>query len=292
MKPVLLTSLVFFLCACNLAAFQNSDGANSAPSIAPSVADQLNQGKTLYHQDCATESCHGVAGEGIISGESFKDWPLIGEIFQMRNPNAQVVFDVARSGGEANLRLLSDQQIYDAIAYELSLNGVKLDDRLTAHNAAHILSGPASPEATWGEIYPPVGNAELLPGLPAPQGSLQADNGQISIRADQFGLAENIGGKTPSGGGRFAILVIAVQHLGEKELEINPRFLRLYDTAETAHEPQEIGLAYPMVRFRRQTLQPGHGTAGVAIFGLTSGEMPARLVYDDPLSAPIVVHLR
>jgi mono/diheme cytochrome c family protein len=291
MKTVLLISFIFMLCACSPAGLQGSEGTTPTAPLSP-AADQLIQGETLYQQNCATESCHGVSGEGIRSGDTFKDWPLIGEVYQLRNPNAQVVFDVARSGGEANLRLLSDQQIYDAIAYELSLNGVELDERLTSQNAAQIRSGPASPQADWGEIYPPVGNAKLLPGLLTPEGSLQGDNGLLAIRADQLGLAENIGGKTPQAGGRFAILVIAIQHLGGEALEVDPRFLRLDDTAGNACEPLEIGLAYPMVRFRRQTIEPGHGTAGVVIFGLTGAEMPERLVYNGPDGGPIVVPLR
>ena len=46
-------------------------------------------------------------------------WPAVGADFQRRNPNAQVVFDVIRSGEEPELRALADQQIYDAVAWEL-----------------------------------------------------------------------------------------------------------------------------------------------------------------------------
>src|SRR5690242_2295770 len=85
--------------------------------IPASVQSQLASGEPIYKQTCATSVCHGTQGEGIKSGNSFSAWPLVGKEFQSRHPNAQVVFDVIRSGGERNLLALTDQQVYDAIAY-------------------------------------------------------------------------------------------------------------------------------------------------------------------------------
>ncbi len=94
-----------------------------------SVNNQLESGAPTYAQTCSTSTCHGAQGEGIRSDNSFKAWPLVGAEFQSRHPNAQIVFDVVRSGGERNLLALTDQQIYDAIAYELSRNQIVLKTR-------------------------------------------------------------------------------------------------------------------------------------------------------------------
>jgi hypothetical protein len=92
---------------------------NGEPRSA-AVADQLARGARLYALGCATAECHGKHGEGVRSGGTFRVWPLVGAEFQARNPNAQVIFDVVRSGSERRLRAMTDQQIYDAIAHELS----------------------------------------------------------------------------------------------------------------------------------------------------------------------------
>ncbi len=80
------------------------------PSLA-AVGDQLTRGARLYALGCATAKCHGTHGEGVRSGQAFRVWPLVGPDFQVRNPNAQVIFDVVRSGSEQSLRAMTDQQI-------------------------------------------------------------------------------------------------------------------------------------------------------------------------------------
>ena len=115
--------------------------ASSANGRPVSVESQLTSGAPIYTQTCATSKCHGTQGEGIRSASGFKVWPLVGEDFQTRHPNAQIAFDVIRSGGERNLLALTDQQIYDAIAYELDQNQIALDVPLTADNAYGIFGG-------------------------------------------------------------------------------------------------------------------------------------------------------
>ena len=113
------------------------------------------RGEPIYAQGCATEKCHGTDSEGIPAGDSFTAWPLVGELFQQRNPNAQVVFDVVRSGNEPNLRQMTDQEVYDAIAYELSLNGVAWSEPLMDGNAAGV-SGVGMAGSTGYSLYPPL----------------------------------------------------------------------------------------------------------------------------------------
>src|SRR3990172_6030837 len=111
---------------------QATSNTSSTPA---SVESQLVSGAPIYAQSCATSTCHGTQGEGIRSGDGFKVWPLVGDEFQSRHPNAQIVFDVIRSGSERNLLALTDQQIYNAIAYELSQNQITLESPLTADDA-------------------------------------------------------------------------------------------------------------------------------------------------------------
>jgi hypothetical protein len=107
---------------CTYTSKSKSEG-NDAPD---SVEDQLASSKPTYTRTCATGVCHGTQGEGIKTGNVFSAWPLVGEDFQSRHPNAQIVFDVIRSAGERNLLALTDQQVYDAIAYELEQNQITL----------------------------------------------------------------------------------------------------------------------------------------------------------------------
>src|SRR5215475_14533872 len=112
---IILAALNFVFMALGCALTGNSTSPVS--DMSSSIESQLASGESIYKQTCATSTCHGTNGEGIRSATGFKAWPLVGDEFQSRHSNAQVVFDVIRSGGERNLLVLSDQQIYDAIAY-------------------------------------------------------------------------------------------------------------------------------------------------------------------------------
>lgn len=247
---------------------------------ADTVADQLARGGPLYAQNCATSKCHGTQGEGLRSGGGFQVWPSVGPNFEARNPNAQVVFDVVRSGGEQNLRGMTDQQIYDAIAYELSQNSVHLAAPLTTQNAAATLSGSSA--STEGRLYPPPGNVVLLPG-PAVASALPAlaGNDYLGLRVDQAALASTIGDATPPAGGAFLVLVLAVQNQTGAPLDLDPKFLQLQASSGATLAPQPVDLAYPIERFHHQTIAPDHGTAAVVIFALPVGAAPAQLTYDD-----------
>ncbi len=254
----------------------------SSPTPTPSigtVTDQLARGATLYAQNCATANCHGTKGEGLRSGDSFTAFPLVGKDFQARNPNAQVVFDVVRSGGEQNLRALTDQQIYDAIVFELQENGAKLAAPLSAQRASmtpnsNLAFDPAA-------IYPPLdGVAYIVPPVP-PRAFWIADNGYVELRVDQIAFASAINQQSPPRGGAYVIVVLALRDLTNHALDIDPKFLRLYDSIGSALEPQAIALHSPIEQFHHLTIQPDHGAAAIVVFALSSGATYDRIVYDD-----------
>lgn len=252
--------------------------ACAQPQSSP-VADQLARGKVIYEQGCATAACHGSDGKGIRSGDTFRVWPLVGEDFQRRNPTAQVTFDVVRSGGEAALRALTDQQVYDAIAYELSLNEVALAEPLGSQNAPALSSGPSAGTTAPGGLFPPPGNARLISPWPAPALPVQAESSGLRIRLTQIALAASIGNAKPPTGGSYALMVFTLEVLADHPLEVGPQYLRLVSGAGHTLEPLDLGLAYPVARFSLQAIQPDHGTAALAIFALPENENIGQLLY-------------
>jgi hypothetical protein len=240
------------------------------------------RGEPLYAQNCATSKCHGAQGEGVRSGDTFQAWPLVGPEFEARNPNAQVIFDVVRSGSEQNLRALTDQQIYDAIAYELSQNGVRLDAPLAADNALGVATGASRSPSTSGGLFPPPGDTRLVdPPFALIDSGGGGVGGYLSWRVDQLVAADRLGSRTPPEGGLFLVLVVAFANGSGTPLDVGPEFLRLADSQGNALEPQAIDLSYPIERFHHQTIEPEHGTAAVTIFALPSGAVPQQLTYDD-----------
>jgi mono/diheme cytochrome c family protein len=276
-----------------LAAVFPSACAARTQVLTPSPVEvQLSRGAQIYARDCATAECHGTLGEGLRQGNSFSAWPLMGSDFETRNPNAQVIFDVVRSGSEANLRALSDQQIYAVTAYELSLNGISLPTPLNAENAARIASGETVPAARWGELFPPPGNTDLLPPGNAPGAASRSTNGSLDLRVDQMALASRIGNASPSSGGVFVILVLAFQNLEAGEAHLDPSYLSLVDAGDQAHQLEAIRLDYPIEAFHPQIIQPEYGTAAVAIFSLPQDTQPRKLIYQDPKMPTILIDLQ
>lgn len=251
-----------------------------SPSVTSPVSDQLIRGQAIYEKGCATENCHGAQGEGIPSENGFRAWSLVGEDFQRRNPTAQVVFDVVRSGGESSLRALTDQEVYDSIAYELSLNGVEFTDPLDSQNAPSLVSGVAANVPEPGELFPPPGNAKLIstcediPPLP-----LITENNNLRMRLTQIALAASIGGKAAPSGGNYVLMILTFEDLTDDSLEVGPEQLKLVIAEWQTLEPQEIGLAYPVDRFHSQTIQPEHGTAAWVAFALPEVAAMDHLLY-------------
>lgn len=256
-----------------------------SPSTVSPVSDQLARGKVIYEKGCATENCHGTRGEGLHSGDSFRAWPLVGEDFQRRNPTAQVVFDVVRSGGDSSLRALTDQQIYDSIAYELSLNEVELSEPLEAQNAPATSSGPAAETQKPGSLFPPPGNALLVSTWSDPSLRnaldlpISVENGNLRLRLTQIALATSIRGKAPASGGSYVLMVLTFEDLSNEPLEVGPRQLSLVIADGQTLTPLDIGLAYPVDRFHSQTIQPNYGTAALVIFALPESADMGHLLY-------------
>jgi len=264
----------------------------SGPEPAQPVGDQLARGAPIYAQSCATAQCHGTDGEGLRDGERFRVWPLVGSEFQARNPSAQVVYDIARSGPEQELRALTDQEIYDAVAYELSLNGASPNGTLTAGNAAGTPSGAGVALPAPGTLYPPANNATLLAGgglaLPA-----EAESGGVALRVTQAAAAGQIAGQSAPGGGHYLVLVFSLDTLAAGPLEVSPAGLRLLTAAGDELSPVNLRLDYPVAAFRQQTIEPTHGTSGHAVFALAAGDEPVALRYEAvmvPLAAPAPNH--
>ena len=259
--------------------------ASCAKAPASPVSEQLSRGKVIYEQGCATEACHGLEGEGIPSENGFRAWPLVGADFQRRNPTAQVIFDVVRSGGESSLRALTDQQIYDSIAYELSLNEVELTEPLDSQNAPAITSGMTAKKPEPGNLFPPPGNAKLVSTWPfssVPTLPIQTESSDLRIRLTQIALATSIGGKVPSDGGSYLLVVFTIEDLADHPLEISPQHLKVVTEDGQMLEPLEIGLSYPVDRFYPRTIQPEHGMAAFAIFVLPEIAKTGYMQYDLP----------
>jgi hypothetical protein len=266
-------------------------GISCSPSQTSPVAEQLARGKEIYEEGCATENCHGTQGEGIPSENGFRVWPLFGEDFQRRNPTAQVVFDVVRSGGESSLRALTDQEVYDSIAYELSLNDVQLSAPLDSQNAPSLASGAAARLLEPGGLFPPPSNAELLSAQPVLDLPLSAENNNLRIRLTQIALAASIGEKVPPSEGSYLLMVLTFEVLTDNPLEIGPDQLKLVTADGQMLEPQDVGLAYPVARFYTQTIQPEHGTAALVIFALPEAVDMDHLLYTLPDGEHLILAL-
>lgn len=264
-----------------------------APGLANSgttrteVSQQLARGAPIYAQNCATATCQGLQGEGLHSGDGYRVWPLVGPEFTARNPNAQVVFDIARSGPEAELRSLSDQQLYDAIAFELSQNGVSLETPLAAANAASTRSGAAATPPEPSRLFPPPSNAQGADGHDPRSLALptEAANDHLRLRVTQLAQFDTIGCRAALDGGRWVAVVFNLEALGESPLAVTPERLRLGTAAGQVLAPATARLDYAVASFRPQTIQPAHGTAAHAVFALPAGDAPIQLLYGDVVAS-------
>ncbi len=197
------------------------------------VKGQLASGAPIYAQTCATSACHGTQGEGIRSGNGFSAWPLVGDEFQSRHPNAQIAFDVIRSGDEPNLRALTDQQIYDAIAYELSQNQIALKSPLTADNAFAIYGDSMSGQ-TQGGLFPPSDNV-IINATPHTWGlPIITESPKLRIQIDQIVEASAIGNAKAT----FLILVIVFSDLDDQPITVSPNHLSLSTRSGDLLQPQ------------------------------------------------------
>ena len=255
------------------------------------VESQLASGAPIYAQTCATSTCHGTQGEGIKSGNSFKVWPLVGDEFQSRHPNAQIVFDVIRSGGERNLLALTDQQIYDSIAYELRQNQVTLESPLTADNAHETFGGKMSGEAQGG-LYPPSNNAIFIDAPLTRDLPIVAQNDRLRLQVDQVAQASAIGTAKSPEGGAFLILVIVFNDLDSEPITVSHDYLSLSTPGGELLEPQPVNIQSAIEKFHDRTIKPQHGTVGLVVFTLSTPEDFDQLIYDDGAGDRIALTLK
>ncbi len=266
----------FLLADCLFACSPKS----SATVPLASIEGQLASGARIYTQTCATSTCHGTHGEGIRSGSSFSVWPLVGADFQTRHPNAEIAFDVIRSGGEANLRALSDQQIYDSIAYELGQNRIPLTAPLTASNAYATFGGLMSGSTANG-LYPPLGDFQLAISSSHAPLPLSAAAGGLRLQVDQFAQASAIGGIKPSAAGVFLMLVFVLADTGPATIAVGPENLALTTPSGSILNPVPVDPHTAIEKFHDQTIQPQYGTAALAIFSLPAPDQFDQLIYAD-----------
>jgi mono/diheme cytochrome c family protein len=265
--------------------------AGCAPFQDTPMEAQLRRGRPIYEQGCATEACHGLDGEGIPRGKGFRVWPSAGAEFQSRNPTAQVIFDVVRSGGEASLRALSDQQIYDAIAYEMSLNDVALSAPVDSANAAFLRTGENAQLPRAGMLFPPPSNADLSSSTLSVQLPKQAENAVLRLRLTQFARALSIGQQRPPPGTDYVLTVLVLEDLTDHPLKVGPEDVNLVGGNGEQYAPLDIDLAYPVDRLRDQSIQPDHGTAALAIFALPHSQSPSQIVYTLPSGERLVLEV-
>jgi mono/diheme cytochrome c family protein len=268
----LVLGCILFIMSCT-STYKAISNVDATPAT---VETQLANGAPIYAQTCATSTCHGRQGEGIRSGNTFKAWPLIGDEFQARHPNAKIVFDVIRSGNERNLLALTDQQIYDAIAYELSQNQIALKTPLTADNAFTTHGGKMAGQ-TQGGLFPPSDNVTFIDSPHTRDLPIAARNNQLRLQLDQIAQASTIGNHQ----GVFLILVIAFSDLDDKPITISPKYLKLSTPSGKVLEPQSINIHSAIEQFHEQTIKPQYGTVGLVVFTLSAPDDFDQLMYDD-----------
>jgi hypothetical protein len=184
-----------------------------------------------------------------------------------------------RSGGEPSLRALSDQQIYDAIAYEINLNDAAASVPVVASNAAELPTGSMAGSLQRGQLFPPPGNAFLMASTSSLALPLDAEDTELRIRLTQVAQAAALGQSAAPTAAVYLLMVITLEDLTDRPLEVGPEHLRLVGTDGQRYAPLDIGLAYPVDRFRTQTIEPEHGTAGLAVFAVPDSQSFGYLVY-------------
>jgi hypothetical protein len=263
----------------------------ASPTPEPMTFDkQAVLGRPIYYQNCATTLCHGTDSKGIPKGNGYQVQPLIGSQFTERNPNTQIMFDVVRSRNDPNLLSLTDDQVYQAIAFNLTLNQLQLKDAITSQNAAAL---PPGGSQKTGQLFPPVSGVNLLDTTSGPSLPKVIANKSLSLRVDQLAFTGSVGNYTPTrDGGTFVIVVVAIKNLSDKPLNVDPKYLSLTDSNGNKHNPQTLNFNYPIVRFHTQQIQPQSSYSGYAIFGLAKETSYKSLGYDDGGKNPLSVELK
>ena len=273
------------------ALFASACTEQASPTPEPMTFDkQAVLGRPVYYQNCATTLCHGTDSKGIPKGSGFLVRPLIGSQFVARNPNTQIMFDVVRSRNDPNLLALTDDQVYQAIAFDLTLNQIQLKDAITPQNAAEL---PPGGSQKTGQLSPPASGIKLLETTSGPNLPKSTANSSLALRIDQLAFTGSVGTYTPTReGGTFVIVVLSIKNQTDKPIVTDPKYLSLTDTNGNKHNPQSLNFNYPVVRFYAQQVQPQNSYSGYAIFGLAKGTTFKSLTYDNGSGNPLSVELK
>jgi mono/diheme cytochrome c family protein len=142
-----LVSLSFLLAACHHGSSPPATPPASSSSSPPTATAQIERGKQLYVAKCA--KCHGDAGQGtdkgpvVVGKDAFPEAPRTGAKRDVPFKTAADVFAWATKHmpGDAPASLTTDE--YLAIfAFDLTANGVKLDQPLDGRAAQAIVLHP------------------------------------------------------------------------------------------------------------------------------------------------------
>lgn len=100
----------------------------------PSGSGTARQGKAVYDANCA--ACHAANGEGISGNTIIAGGDMNSEGTPLRTvgsywPYASTVFDFVRRAMPADRpKSLSDEEVYQVVAYVLYLNGIVGEDQV------------------------------------------------------------------------------------------------------------------------------------------------------------------
>ena len=99
----------------------------------PAGSGNAREGKAVYDANCA--ACHAYNGEGISGNTIIAGGDINSEGTPLRTvgsywPYASTVFDFVRRAMPANApKSLSDEQVYQVVAYVLYLNGIVTEEQ-------------------------------------------------------------------------------------------------------------------------------------------------------------------
>ena len=105
----------------------------------PSGSGTAKQGKLVFESKCA--ACHALTGEGVSGNTRLVGGSMQSEGAPLRTvgsfwPHASTLFDFIRRAMPANApKSLSNEEVYQATAYVLFLNGVIAENKVIDKNS-------------------------------------------------------------------------------------------------------------------------------------------------------------
>ena len=130
-------------------------------------------------------------------------------------------------------------------------------------------------------FYPPLGNYEPISTPPHADLPLNTEGGDLRLQVDQIAAVSAIGSTKAPAGGAFLMLVFVLTDRGQAPIMVGTENLSLTTPSGDTLLPQTIDPHTAIEKFHTQTIQPGHGTAALAIFSLPMSDQFDRLIYSD-----------